>query len=147
MKLHAANGNSFALRIVRYQFANTKGREYDDNWLVIEIDVTHPDGQWTSRDPVMLTTEVARLSKWMRYLKRSSGSTEDCEFIEPNLKFRYSDDRGVISVYFELESRPNWNPTKYDFNDDLFIESPVTELNLQAAADELDQQLLRCPGR
>ena len=147
MKLQASNGNSFELRIVSYQFADTAGCEYDDNWLIIEINVAHPDGAWRARDPSMLTSEVATLSRWLRHHNQTYNKTQTCGFIEPNLEFRFSDDRETLSVYFYLESRPDWIPDKYDFDGDVFVDFPLDEINLQNAADELDRQLVQFPER
>ena len=147
MKLLSDNGNAFELRIVRYQYPAKSGCEYDDNWLIIEIDVTHPNGAWVSRDPSLLTNEVAALSKWLREIEQGNNKTDECEFIEPNLKFRLSNDRENFFVYFELESRPNWMPTTYNFDDDLFVAFPIADVNLMLAAENLDHQLLNCPPR
>jgi hypothetical protein len=50
-------------------------------------------------------------------------------------------------VYFDLESRPDWIPDKYDFDGDVFVDFPLDEINLQNAADELDRQLVQFPER
>ena len=147
MKLQSSNGNSFELRILSYQFSDSAGFKYDDNWLIIEIDVTHPDGAWRARAPCMLTTEVATLSRWLRHHNQTYNKTQTCGFIEPNLEFRFSDDRETLSVYFDLESRPDWIPHKYDFDDDVFVDFPMAEINLRNAADELDRQLVQFPDR
>ena len=95
----------------------------------------------------MLTTEVATLSRWLRQHNHTYNKTQSCGFIEPNLEFRFSDDRKTLSVYFDLESRPDWIPNKYDFDGDVFVEFPVANLDLRAAADDLDTQLDEFPER
>ena len=147
MKLQASNGNSFELRIIGYQFPDKTDCKYDANWLIIEIEVAHPDGTWRARDPSRLTTEVATLSRWLRHHNQTYNKTQDCGFIEPNLEFRFSDDRETLSVYFDLELRPDWIPDKYHFDGDVFIDFPMAEIDLQTAANELDKQLLQFPER
>ena len=146
MKLQASNNNSFELQIAGYQYPGNTDCEYDANWLIIEIDVTHPDGTWRGRDPSMLTTEVAALARWLRHLSQTY-NTETCGFIEPNLEFRLSDDRDTLSVHFDLESRPDWIPDKYNFDGDVFVTFPVSEVNFQDAANDLDRQLLQFSER
>ncbi|MCP4194784.1 MAG: hypothetical protein GY768_29620 [Planctomycetaceae bacterium] len=147
MKLQASNGNSFDLQIIGYQFPDNTDCEYDANWLIIDIDVIHPDGRWRVRNPSMLTTEVATLSRWLRHHNQTYNKTQSCGFIEPNLEFRFSDDRETLAVYFDLESRPDWIPDKYNFDGDVFVDFPTAQLNLQSAADDLDRQLLQFPER
>ena len=147
MKLQASNGNAFEMRIIGYQFPDITDCEYDSNWLIIEIDVIHPEGRWRGRDASMLTTEVTRLSRWLRTCDHSSEKPRSCGFIEPNLEFRFSDDRDALTVYFDLESRPDWIMDKEHFEGDVFIEFPRAELDLKTAADELDDELRKFPIR
>ncbi|MFN9878219.1 MAG: hypothetical protein ACK56D_02645 [Planctomycetota bacterium] len=147
MKLQSSNGNSFDLRILGYQFPQIHDEPYDANWLFIEIAATHPNGSWRAQDASLLTFEVSALSEWLRRYDQTDHPNQCCEFIEPNLKFRLSDDRATLSVYFDLELLPDWIPDKYDRETELFIEFPVAELNLQSAADDLDKQLLQFPER
>ena len=147
MKLQASNGNAFEMRIIGYQFPDMTDCEYDSNWLIIEIDVIHPEGRWRARDPSMLTTEVATLSRWLRNHDHSSKKPRSCGFIEPNLEFRFSDDREALRVYFDLESRPDWIIDKAHFDGDVFVDFPIAELDLKTAADDLDCQLRKFPIR
>ena len=147
MKLQASNGNAFEMRIIGYRFPDMTDCEYDSNWLIIEIDVIHPEGRWRARDPSMLTTEVATLSRWLRTYDHSSKKPRSCGFIEPNLEFRFADDREALAVYFDLESRPDWIMDKDHFEGDVFIEFPRAELDLKTAADELDDELRKFPIR
>ena len=40
-----------------------------------------------------------------------------------------------------------WIPDKYNFDGDVFLDFPMTEIDLQTAANELDEQLLQFPVR
>ena len=65
MKLISTHGHAFELNIQGYQFPGITNDYWDSNWLLIEINVSHPRGSWVKVDPSMNTFEVARLADWM----------------------------------------------------------------------------------
>ena len=42
----AAGSKRFELRIVGYQFPANATAEYDSDWLVVEVRIGHPRGDW-----------------------------------------------------------------------------------------------------
>jgi hypothetical protein len=42
-------------RPLRYQFAETRGERFDDNWLVIGGEIATASGAWSFTDPALLT--------------------------------------------------------------------------------------------
>jgi hypothetical protein len=51
--------------VVGYQFPDNHISEYDSNWLVIEGRVSHPQADWSFRDPCLLTYEADYLADWL----------------------------------------------------------------------------------
>jgi hypothetical protein len=150
MRLGSPDGSSVELRILGYEFPDVKAEEYDSNWLLIEIDVTHPKGHWVSRDPCLLTYEVARLADWLADISRGKDVNAIQRFIEPNLEFRLispNPAQRFLRIYFELECRPDWAPGKQGLMRDLWLDFRVSELNLKEAIKSLRQQLAEYPQR
>jgi hypothetical protein len=150
MKLKASTGMAFELEIVGYQFPHMVIEEYDSNWLVIRINVSHPKGDWTSTDPSLLTYEVAELAEWLEAIHNGKSVRKELGFIEPNLEFRLvTTDSGdkVPRVCFRLESRPPWaKPTAFD-KCDACVEFTLTEIDLAAASRQLRERLRQFPQR
>jgi hypothetical protein len=146
------------LRIVNYQFRTLKdqlmGREitddHDANWLDIEISACARGRSWKTIEPCLLTWEVERLAKWLEGLAEGGTQEIEPEFVEPVLRFVVADHPSVrrrLRVYFELESRPSWAPSKGYPNEDFWIELEGGPDELRSWAADLRQQLARFPIR
>ncbi len=143
-----------------YQFSAANGDSYDDNWLIIGGRVTTPDGRWSFSDPVLLTDEARRLSRWLRAAAggkvavarpdREGGWSPSLTFIEPVLAFSLAgrtDGAVMVRVHLSLEASPPWRP---DTEGDLApyeVEIELTEAGLLSAADEWDRELRAFPAR
>lgn len=147
MKFQSSTGNSFELQIIGYQFPEITDGDYDANWMIIQVHVTNRDGTWTARDASMLTWEVSTLARWLKYRDQTYSRTQTCGFIEPNLEFRFSDDGDTLTIFFDLELRPDWIRDKYNFDGDVSVDFAIAELDLINSARELEQQLLQFPIR
>lgn len=149
MHLKAPDGQSLEIRIVGYEFPHLETEDYDSNWLIIEGKVMHPDGAWTFRDPCLLTYEAARLADWLDSVANREVESDRIDFLEPNLHLHFveSPGNGIVQVFFELESRPEWTPSKWADQDDLSVEFPVSRVELREAASSLRRQLARFPQR
>lgn len=149
MILNGPDG-SLTLDIVGYQFRQPRGETYDDNWLSVRISVRHPRGNWTSVDPSLQTTEVAALAEWLAAIGTEAEVVAGPSFMEPNLAFRISGEapgKTSLRVYFELESRPSWAPSKFGPVEDLWIDVSLEEQQLQVAAASLRAALEQFPFR
>ena len=143
MRLKSPDGQSFSLKIISYEFPHIEDDEYDANWLDIEIAVTHPRGDWTVRDPSLLTFEVKELADWLGSLARGEQVEPILFFIEPNLGFEI--DAGTsLRVNFNAEARPPW---AYDSQEDVWVRFPLAEIDLNAASQALTEQLRHFPTR
>jgi hypothetical protein len=152
MYLVSSNGSSFALTIVGYQFPHLAQEEYDSNWLNIHIDVATPEHSWSATDPCLLTYEVARLAEWLEAIDQGKPVEYEIGFTEPCLWFRLAKTklRGIVKslrVHFELELRPEWARSEQMRKRDLFVEFPISEIDLQQAASALRTQLSDYPQR
>jgi hypothetical protein len=150
MKLKGSTGMAFELEIVGYQFPQMVTEEYDSNWLMIRIDVSHPKGDWTSTDPSLLTYEVAELADWLDAIHNGESVRAGMGFIEPNLEFLLVTTDGgskALRICFRLESRPPWAKPTAVADCDACVEFALTEIDLVAASRQLREQLQQFPQR
>jgi len=150
--MHITNqaGDALKLTITNYQFPEHTGGGTDANWLMIQIDATINHRSWMITDPCLLTVEVQRLADWLRALVDTHTSHSRCGFIEPCLSFvlhTLNNKNRVLRVYFELEARPAWAKATGAGPEDLWIDFPLEEIDVQQAAVELYRQLSRYPTR
>ena len=145
--MRLATNTDFAveLRIAGYQFPDNHTAKYDSNWLVIEGRVHHPSGDWTFRDPCLLTYEAAQLADWLEWVAADRAAIPDAAFIEPNLSFKVvtSETGRALQVAFGAESRPSWASC----GEQVSAEFPVAGLRLPEAIGEWREQLLQYPQR
>lgn len=149
MKLSGSGGQSFTLTLQGYQFPDGRDDPHDNNWLFVAVDVSHPKGDWRASDPSLLTWEVARLADWLESVAKGGQSSASEDFLEPTLEFHVVDEQQTkaLRVLFGLELRPKWAESEVASEGDVYIDFPMTEIDLVAAAQELRRQLLRFPQR
>jgi len=145
MRLETNADIALELHIAGYQFPDNHAAEYDSNWLVIEGRVRHPRGDWTFRDPCLLTYEAARLADWLESVAASCEASPHAGFIEPNLSFEVvmAEVGRVLHVVLTFEASPPWAT----HDEEVVIEFPVKELNLTEAIGEWRAQLAQFPQR
>lgn len=151
MKLESPTRTSFCLEILGYQFPRVETEEYDSNWLVIRITVSHPKGNWACIDPSLLTYEVARLADWLEAIHNNETVQQAIRFVEPNLEFHLTrSERGkdkVLRVRLRLEASPPWLESDVVGERDFWIQFPIAEIDLLAASRQLREQLQQFPQR
>jgi hypothetical protein len=147
--LTATNRSSFELKIVGYEFPELADVEYDSNWLEIAINVCAAQGAWTATHPSLLTYEVEHLADWFEGLAEGRPVDDKVHFIEPNLSFEVqgTESEKRLRVYFELESRPSWAPWEGVPQKNLWVQFPLSEIDLLGAAQSLRTELSRFPQR
>jgi len=150
MKIFGIDGQSFELKILRYEFPEEEIADYDSNWLIIEINVNHPKGAWVSSHPSLLTYEVSSLADWLENIDKGEiVDPEEC-FIEHNLRFQLTNTNPKdkkLRIYFELESRPKWASVDDDRWGEIWVEFQIAEIQLNKAVNELRKQLKTFPQR
>jgi hypothetical protein len=158
--LLSGSGGSVDLRPLRYQFAETHGERFDDNWLVIGGEIATASGAWSFSDPALLTDECAQVSAWLRAVAAGTvpATARDAEgllvpdlsFLEPVVAFsvaEYRDDAWALRVHLSLEAAPPW---RRDAGGDLYqyvVGVHVDEKALVSAADQWDAELAQFPPR
>jgi len=149
MKLSGNNGTSFELSVMGYQFPELANEDYDSNWLLISISVSHPKGSWTATDPSLLTYELRELGHWIQSIHDNPNDSKELSFIEPNLSFRYltSKTDRILRIYFELELRPAWAPADGAGMEDLWIDIPFDRVEFSNAAKMIAEACKRFPQR
>ncbi|MFI8974708.1 hypothetical protein ACIGO9_17620 [Nocardia asteroides] len=131
------------LRPLRYQFAETSGNRYDDNWLIVQGEVCTPVGNWAFADACMLVGEAKEVSPWLR--GGADVTPRELRFMEPVLWF-VRDDAGWLGVAFSREAAPPWCEGEQrlaEFLVELDIEFAACEL----AAREWDRHMADFPLR
>lgn len=147
MQLHSDDQHSFDLRILGYQNSGGSTNDYDANWLSIEGRARHPRGAWTFQDPCLLTWKVTRLATWLDTLASGKVPEAALRFVEPLLAFRWicSGSPQMLQVHFAAEASPPWKTVGEE--NASFVEMPVSDYELRAAAQILRQELTNYPTR
>ena len=136
------------MRVMGYQYPDLAHEQYDSDWLNIKIDVSIPQGSWTSTDPSLLTWELAGLANWLEAIAVSKSVDNEESFMEPNLRFQLiSAGQKKLRIYFELESRPSWASTDGAGINDLWAEFEIDAEALRKAAASLREDLKHFPTR
>lgn len=151
MKLTGTDGQQFELAILGYEFPESRRKGTENNWLIVQVTVNHPEeGNWAVRDPSLLTHEVQMLIEWLTTINRGESVREELEFSEPNLEFRLvsTGPGSVLRIYLECELRPPWRATQcQEVLHDLWVQFPIAEVNIVEAISSLRRQLSRYPTR
>lgn len=109
MELRGEEGTRFELELERPGFAHDAGD--GDDWLVVGIRVSGPQGDWRARFPCLHTWEAEDLARWLELVADDEEIEPLLEFAEPNLAFekrRAEADRVTLRVYLRAEFRPPW---------------------------------------
>lgn len=151
MRMTGSDGGEFGLEIVGYEFPEQVGDTESNNILLIRVDASTSGGSWSASDPCLQTWDIARLADWLEDLagKRRTVWSEQ-SFTEPNLSFHVlhnAGDRAIVRVYFELELRPPWSPSRWAGLRDVWVDLDVAPADLRAGADALREDLSRFPQR
>ena len=150
MELQGPGGDAFCMQIVGYQFPELADRDYDSNWLLIDISATVRGKSWRSCHPSLLTWEVDELAQWMESIACGKEPGLELHFIEPNLSFRLrerTDDLIGLGVVFDQESRPKADRSGAGAEDEIQAELECTPLELKVWAETLREALGRFPFR
>lgn len=151
MRLTAKHA-SFQLIVLGYQHPDAAGEPYDANWLTIQVNAASPEGAWTGTDSCLLTYEAARLADWLEAVSAGKEPARAISFLEPVLLFRLvsGDDERVLRVHFGNLINPSWRNLETrspEASPDLWLDFPLSEVDLASAAHELRQQIRRYPSR
>ncbi|MGW1541999.1 WapI family immunity protein [Streptomyces sp. NPDC002309] len=148
------------LRPICYEFPAVSGDPWDDNWLVVEAEVTTPVAKWSFTDACLQVDEAQEVSAWLRAVAdgRRPDARPDAEgqlapdlsFVEPVLAFsqvRWQDGTGVLRVHLSLEAAPPWQQDPHPDLHQYVIEVETGRAELIRAAEAWDQYLARFPRR
>lgn len=145
-------GSFFHLEILGYKYPDAEGEPYDANWLLVRVDAVGPQGAWSVTDPCLLTYEAARLVDWLAALGKGAKAAPALSFLEPGLLFRQIEREGgekFLRIHFGSLVHPGWDSvaTIPGKNPDLWLDFPLAEVDLTAAASSLQAQLENYPRR
>jgi len=85
MRVSGPTGDDLSLGIGGWRFPSIEYDQYDSNWLLIDVSATVRGRSWTTRDPCLLTWEVADLIAWLDSLATGGQVEQELDFMEPNL--------------------------------------------------------------
>ncbi|MET0590765.1 MAG: hypothetical protein ABWZ77_06275, partial [Naasia sp.] len=101
----AETGDFIDLSPVRFEFPETTGDEYDDNWLVIRGEVLRGGAAWAAEDPALLVSEAQELVRWLTAISTGDDApvADGIEFFEPTLAVALVDsDRSRVTIAVTL---------------------------------------------
>ena len=139
--------NRLRLSIIDYEFPGKNDSEYDDNWLIIRIDVEKGDLKWTCSDPALLTWEFQKISEWfLSFSEHESSEDRELYFIEPVISFSYNGKNNnggyEISVILGYEFFPD-GLDKTESTIDFVLSNP----ELKRISEEFKSELKKFPQR
>jgi hypothetical protein len=153
-----SRSTSVTLDLDGYQLPATSMDAYDRNWLYLRGRIRTERGDWSFRDPCLLTSDVPHVSGWLRRVVEGLVQPEkladpgpDLVFLEPELALSLEsrdDDTARIRVYFLMAARPPWLIDSDDYEIwKFFVPLAATFGDLLAAADEWDTESAAFPPR
>ncbi|MBE0698114.1 MAG: hypothetical protein IH586_14430 [Anaerolineaceae bacterium] len=145
-------GSYFHLELLGYKYADAEGEPYDANWLLVRVDAVGPQGAWSVTDPCLLTYEATSLVEWLAAVGSDAMAAPAISFLEPGLLFRQVEREGgekFLRIHFGSLVHPGWAsiPLAPGVNPDLWLDFPLAEIDLSAAATALKKQVERYPRR
>lgn len=159
MNLTSANGSSYSLRPIAYEFDSVV--DAFDDFLVVEGAVRLEDGRsWSFNDPAILAEEARALGSWLHRAPSipatplpQAGQTAWAEqnmlaFIEPVIAFSvesHGSHSSSIRAHFSIEALPSW-ATESGFYD-YFMVLDVENFRLEEAAKQWNAELAPFPMR
>jgi hypothetical protein len=151
MKFKSFDGSLFEMKVVGYEFPELETEHHDSNWLLIQIEASHPRGEWSATDPALLTYEIEWLANWLETLASGDFSKPHMWFTEPCLEFHLSFDdhpEPILQVVFSHEFRPPWASREWrEDEEEHLLEFRLSDLNLHHSVQSLHEQLKTFPQR
>jgi len=148
MRLKAESGDAFELLLLRYQFPDVHEDRWDSNWLVVSGKASLGGQSWHFSDPAATTFELAELADWLRDVAMRQHTFDEFELTEPNLAFFVANEPvPALRVRFAHESAPPWVTDHAERMSGVFVDFPLADVDLAAAADELRNALNDFPTR
>ena len=138
------NGVSLELHIIGYQFPIYKN-PIDANWLIVEGRVSHPNGNWSFRDPCLETYDTEELADWLEAVAYGLEESSGICFTERHLVFEV-ESRGskrVLRVQFAMEARPPWLTSE----NSIFLEFPVITQDILLTTSAWRKEACQFPTR
>lgn len=159
MNLTSANGSSYSLRPIAYEFDSVV--DAFDDFLIVEGAVRLEDGRsWSFNDPAILAEEAQALGSWLHRAPSIPatplpriGQTDWAEegmltFIEPVIAFSiesHAPHSSNIRAHFSIEALPPW-ASESDFYE-YFMVLDVENSQLEEAAKQWHAELAPFPMR
>lgn len=137
---------SLALEIFNYEFTPDGGAKGSDdrNWLVLRATYTDEDGKIIKdSNSCLLTYELRDMTAGLKVLHAGIRDSYASDFVEPYFELAAeADGEGAftVSVAFAL-------PNTMEDVDTAEVECTMTEKQLQALIDELDELCAKYPDR
>lgn len=151
MKLSNRNGDAFELIISHYQYPDNADSKYDSNWPEVHMNATLAGRSWSADSPCLLTWEVKYFAEWLAKIDRGEPVfSERRDFEESVLAFQLISNQGEerkLRVYLKCDARPPWNSSGFADDEDVWIDFPLSEIDLKVATNSLILYLREFPIR
>jgi len=147
MIFYGIDNQTVDFRITNYEFPKISNDEYDDNWLLIYLEVESKFGNWQTIDPSLLTWEVKELIDWFNILLQGKQPKHiDLNFMEPDLSFELLENVNEFAKYrinFDLESKLQ-SAKGYE---EYYVDCLADKQELKRIVEELEKELAKYPQR
>jgi hypothetical protein len=150
MIVKSVDGSELEIRILGYEYPDTRNSTYDSNWLRVYVRVKSPRFSWKFMGPYLLTWEIFSIAKWLKALVGHDILNRKQEFIEPNLRFRLkkkSNNYKIVRICFSHEGRPPHTTSPEALKKNFQIDFTIDDTELKSASGELLAELNVFPMR
>ena len=141
------NQQEIILTIEGYAYPFSRD-DWDSNWLSVKIEVKDfiNNIQFENNDNCLLSMELEDLKKWFVLILEKPNSVIEIKFMEPNLKFYYSEKK--MKVQLQYDFNPNYEVSSIEDLDNAYIlEFNLEKVKIETLIKELENSIIEYPKR
>lgn len=141
------NQQEIILTIEGYAYPFSRD-DWDSNWLSVKIEIKDfiNNIQFENNDNCLLTMELEDLKNWFVLILAKPNSEILIKFMEPNLKFYYSEKK--IKIQLQYDFNPNYdNSTIQDLDNAYILEFNLEKEKTEALIKKLENSIIEYPKR
>jgi hypothetical protein len=142
------DGCFFDFSIVGYQYPYQIKTFWDD-WIIIHINASTPQGSWTIEDPCMTVFEAKRLVDWFEEIFLGFPHQLSCGFTEPYIEFENitQSDEQLLRIIIRSRFLPPWQKRMPDSDNEIFLDIPFSQISFQKLINDLLGEIQKVPPR
>ena len=132
-----------------YEFPASNDKEYDGNWLQVNIKIIDNQKMWETTAPFLLTYDWIQIGQWFSEAAQfKQPKWKDLSFIEPNIEFQLVDFNRIIDrINFNIQLRLECVPPFYEGNEKVQYRFCFTSKKCEEIAEMCKKEYERFPER